>query len=233
VGDPLALHHSDYHAHLYHLALDSGAIKGWRIEQVLGRGGYGAVASARHLPSGRVGALKLTHPDICQKEVDILRRFGGESIPRLLDGPFDLPELGYPASSYVMELADETLAQHFDGYPIRAVPQVRSCSIADKGFYRQLYAWIPYERRERDALAVASAVLAALEAASSHVHGDVCPSNILLFSSGTSSLQAKLADWGNARAYLHGTVDYTLIGRASAKLGGFGVCAGGGCGCGV
>jgi serine/threonine protein kinase len=169
------------------------------------------VARARRSPSD-VGALKLTHPNICDKEVDILRRFGGESIPRLLAGPFDLPELGYPASCYVMELADETLAQHFEGDAIRPVPQVRWCSIADDDFYRQLYAWIPYERRERDALAVASAVLVALETASSHVHGDVCPSNVLLFSLGTVSLRAKLADWGNARAYLRGTVDYTLIG---------------------
>ena len=154
-------------------------VGGYFIEKVLGDGAHGVVYAARDRKTGARAALKLLHPEGAQDPV-LRQRFDREIAAAC--------ELVHP---HVVRMLD--IGALPDGRPWLAMELVDGESLRAR---LDRVKTLPLGH----AIAVASAVLSALEAAHAVgiVHRDVKPENVLLEKSG-GQIVPKLADFGLAR----------------------------------
>jgi hypothetical protein len=152
--------------------LDQGTVvEGYRIEELLGRGGMGTVFRARHVDSGRVVALKL-----------IADRLDGAGDARFRGEGRAQAALDHPNVVTVYDAGDSPHGLYL------AMRLVEGPSLAELIRSRTLGA--------RQALALLAQVAAALDAAhaAGYVHRDVKPHNVLV-----ADDHAYLADFGLTR----------------------------------
>ena len=170
-------------------------LAGYRIEDVLGRGGMGTVYLALHMQLGRKDALKVLSPEVAEDEA-FRRRFITESrLAAGLEHPNIIPIYHAGEAESVLFIAMKYAA----GGTVKDL-------LRKQGL-------LPPET----VLAIGRQIAAALDAAHAKglVHRDVKPANILLDESGQ---HAYLADFGIAKSStmtgvtktgaLLGTVDY-------------------------
>jgi serine/threonine protein kinase len=150
----------------------------YRIEELLGEGGMGAVFKATHVTVGKRFAIKLLHPSV-SKHPDAKRRFTQEAQAAARIGHpaiLDVYDLGEDDGSLymVMELlAGESLAQRVSRGPLPIT----------------------------EALEYAIGVLTALEAAhdANIIHRDIKPANVFLVAGATGSAAVRVLDFGIAK----------------------------------
>ena len=147
---------------------------GYRVEEVVGRGGMGTVYKAAQLSLGRSVAIKVLPSDLATQE-QFLERFHREADA--------LSRLSHPNVVTVFDRGD------VDGQPYLVMEYVEGTSLRDIVRHGPLPA--------DEALRIVSSVLAALEHAHSNgiVHRDIKPENVLLAPGGV----VKVADFGLSR----------------------------------
>lgn len=160
------------------MALDSAIsspFAGYRLDELVARGGMGVVYRATELASGRDVALKLILPDLAEDRL-FRRRFEREA--RLS------AELDHPHAIPVYE------AGECDGHLFLAMKFVDGTDL------RSTIAWMGHLHPRRAALIV-SQVAAALDAAHERglIHRDVKPDNVLL-EARESGVHSYLTDFG-------------------------------------
>ena len=177
-------------------------LDGWRLEEVLGRGGMGVVYRATHTGSGLVCALKVLVPagldcwealQRFRREVKILARLEHPSVVRILQ-----EALEHEPPYFCMELLPGgSLAD-------------RITSAAATSHGRVWNGAIPADRLTALALELAEG-LAAIHARQV-LHRDLKPSNVLF----TAEDQAKLVDFGVSKAL--DLSSFTMTGEVMGTL---------------
>jgi serine/threonine-protein kinase len=149
-------------------------VRGYEVESVLGRGGMGVVYRARHLPLGRLVALKMALAGSCA---------GPNERERFRREAEAVAALRHPNVVQVYDVGDA------DGRSYYTMELMEGGSLASK------LSGAPQTARHAAALlaTLAGAVQAAHEAGV--VHRDLKPGNVLLTADGTP----KVADFGLAR----------------------------------
>ena len=165
---------------------------GYRVEEVIGRGGMGTVYKAHQLSLGRPVAIKVLPEDLAQQE-QFLERFHREADA--------LSRLSHPNVVTVFDRGE------VDGQPYLAMEYVEGTSLRDIVRHGPLPA--------DEALRIVSSVLAALEHAHVNgvVHRDIKPENVLLAQGDV----VKVADFGLSR--LLGPDDLNRLTRTQLVLG--------------
>ncbi|MHC4136203.1 MAG: protein kinase domain-containing protein [Planctomycetota bacterium] len=165
---------------------------GYRVDEVIGRGGMGTVYKAHQLSLGRPVAIKILPSDLAAQE-QFLERFHREADA--------LSRLSHPNVVTVFDRGD------VDGQPYLAMEYVEGTSLRDIVRHGPLPA--------DEALRIVSSVLAALEHAHVNgiVHRDIKPENVLLAQGGV----VKVADFGLSR--LLDPEDSTRLTRTQLVLG--------------
>jgi len=165
---------------------------GYRVEEVVGRGGMGTVYKAAQLSLGRSVAIKVLPSDLATQE-QFLERFHREADA--------LSRLSHPNVVTVFDRGD------LDGQPYLVMEYVEGTSLRDIVRHGPLPA--------DEALRIVSSVLAALEHAHVNgiVHRDIKPENVLLAPGGV----VKVADFGLSR--LLDPEDKTRLTRTQLVLG--------------
>jgi hypothetical protein len=165
---------------------------GYRVDEVIGRGGMGTVYKAHQLSLGRPVAIKVLPSDLATKE-QFLERFHREADA--------LSRLNHPNVVTVFDRGD------VDGQPYLCMEYVEGTSL------REIMRHGPLPADE--ALRIVSCVLTALEHAHENdiVHRDIKPENVLLAQGGV----VKVADFGLSR--LLGPEDVTRLTRTQLVLG--------------
>jgi len=168
------------------------SFSGYRIEEVVGRGGMGTVYKATQLSLGRPVALKILSADLAA-DPQFLDRFHREADV--------LARLSHPNIVAVYDRGE------VDGQPYLAMEYVEGTSL------REIMRSGPLEPAE--ALRIVSSVLSALACAhdSGIIHRDIKPENVLL----AKSSIVKVADFGLSR--LLGSLDETRLTRTQLVLG--------------
>ena len=154
-------------------------IAGYRLDELIGRGGMGVVYRATHVALERQGAVKLIAPDLATNE-DFRRRFQRESkLAASIDHPHVIP---------VFDAGEEA------GQLYVAMRFVEGTDLAELLTERGRLA-------PEEAVAVISQVADGLDAAHAKglVHRDVKPANVLLESRG-AGYHAYLTDFGLVKA---------------------------------
>ena len=154
-------------------------IAGYRLDELIGRGGMGVVYRATHVALERQGAVKLIAPELATNE-DFRRRFQRESkLAASIDHPHVIP---------VFDAGEEA------GQLYVAMRLVEGTDLAELLAERGRLA-------PEEAVAVISQVADGLDAAHARglVHRDVKPANVLLESRGTG-YHAYLTDFGLVKA---------------------------------
>jgi predicted Ser/Thr protein kinase len=167
-------------------------VDGYRIEEVIGRGGMGTVYRATQLSLGRPVAIKVLPADLAEDK-QFLDRFHREADV--------LSKLSHPNIVTVFDRGE------IEGRPYLAMEYIEGTSL------RSLVREGPLVPSE--ALRIVSSVLAALEHAHDHgiVHRDIKPENVLLARANI----VKVADFGLSRL-LEGE-DHTRLTRTHLVLG--------------
>ncbi|MHC4548206.1 MAG: protein kinase domain-containing protein [Planctomycetota bacterium] len=165
---------------------------GYRVDEVIGRGGMGTVYKAHQLSLGRPVAIKILPQDLAEQE-QFLERFHREADA--------LSRLSHPNVVTVFDRGE------IDGQPYLAMEYVEGTSLRDIVNGGPLPA--------NEALRIVSSVLAALEHAHRNgiVHRDIKPENVLLAQGNV----VKVADFGLSR--LLDPVDVTRLTRTQLVLG--------------
>jgi len=165
---------------------------GYRVDEVIGRGGMGTVYKANQLSLGRPVAIKVLSADLVEKK-QFLERFHREADV--------LSRLSHPNVVAVYDRGE------IDGQPYLAMEFVEGTSL------REIVREGPLSSAE--ALRIVSSVLAALECAhdAGIVHRDIKPENVLL----ARNRVVKVADFGLSR--LLGSIDETRLTRTQLVLG--------------
>lgn len=166
----------------------SAYIGSYSILSELGCGGFGTVYLARHKPTGRLAALKLTK-EVVKKDAALIQRFKREiAIMKRLKHP------------NLVRLYDEGITDKGNYYLIS--------EYLPKGNLSE-YCWtrhngiMPY-KKACGLFAQALEGLACLHE-KGYVHRDIKPANILLLKDGKGMYHAKVADFGLARSFvMHG-----------------------------
>jgi ribosomal protein S27E len=160
----------------------------YRTLRQLGEGGYGIVYLARHTPTGRVSALKITREQV-KDDKNLLKRFKREiAIMQALNHP------------NLVRLYGEGVSREGNYYFVSEYLPMGS--LADV-FYAGYEDTMPY----RDACTYISQALDGLTFLheKGYIHRDLKPENILLRKNNKDVITAKVADFGLARSYmLHG-----------------------------
>jgi serine/threonine-protein kinase len=171
-------------------------LAGYRIDELIGRGGMGVVYRAEHLRLGRSAALKLMAPEVAS-DARFRERFLRESrLAGSLDHPNVIPIYDAGEADGLLYLA----MRYVDGTDLRKL----------------LASEAPLDPPR--ASAITTQIAAALDAAHSAglVHRDVKPSNVLLPRSGAGRTEhAYLADFGLTRR----TASESGVTATSAFLG--------------
>ncbi|MDB4935328.1 MAG: Serine/threonine-protein kinase pkn3 [Labilithrix sp.] len=150
----------------------------YRLEELLGEGGMGAVFRAKHLTVGKRFAIKLLHASVSDHP-DAKRRFTREAQaaarighPAILD-VYDLGEDGGSLYMVMALLEGESLAQRVSRGPLPIT----------------------------EAIQYALGVLEALEAAhgASIIHRDIKPANVFLVAGATGREAVRVLDFGIAK----------------------------------
>jgi serine/threonine protein kinase len=155
-----------------------GSVLGkYRLERVLGRGGFGTVYRARHVVLDNVVALKLMRPSVIRSRPALLRLLTEEARFAARIDHANVVRVHDVATSH-----DHTyiVMEHIDGPDLSVMMRHRGA--------------LPYRMVVRILRHVTAALAAGL--AEDLVHRDVKPSNILLTRAGVT----KLADFGLARS---------------------------------
>ena len=173
----------------------------YRLEQLLGRGGMGAVYAGLHIELERPAAIKLLLPDLVA-DTQALERFRREARaaarlnhPNVAD-TYDYGLIPGGEAYIVMELVEgQTLREYTN--PARALPFIEAVLIAHQ---------------------VADGVEAAHR--SQIIHRDLKPSNIILARDHHGAVQAKVVDFGIAKLK-EGTIgdSATLLTSAGSLIG--------------
>jgi len=165
---------------------------GYRVDEVIGRGGMGTVYKAHQISLGRPVAIKVLPEDLAQQE-QFLERFHREADA--------LSRLSHPNVVTVFDRGE------VDGQPYLAMEYVEGTSLRDIMRDGPLPA--------DEALRIVSSVLTALEHAHVNgvVHRDIKPENVLLAPGGV----VKVADFGLSR--LLGPDDLKRLTRTQLVLG--------------
>jgi predicted Ser/Thr protein kinase len=165
---------------------------GFRIDEVVGRGGMGTVYKGTQLSLGRFVAIKVLTKDLAE-DPQFLERFHREADV--------LSRLNHPNVVTVFDRGE------VDGRPYLVMEYVEGTSV------REIMREGPLEPHE--ALRIVSSVLAALTHAheKSIIHRDIKPENVLLARGGV----VKVADFGLSR--LLGPEDGTRLTRTHLILG--------------
>ncbi|MBI5864178.1 MAG: serine/threonine protein kinase [Planctomycetes bacterium] len=171
----------------------------YRITGVLGQGGMGIVLDARHATLNRRVALKFLHPE----------RIGDASaIARFVAEANSQDKLSHPNIVTLIDVFESA------GVPVLVMEFVAGCSLDQR------------IRKEPLSLAAVRSIFTQVMQALEHAHGervihrDIKPGNILLSDPLGAAPQAKLADFGLARAETTSgpatnlTATYQIVGTA-------------------
>jgi serine/threonine-protein kinase len=158
----------------------------YRLERVIGIGGFGAVYRARHVVAGNVVAIKLMRPSVIRSRPELLRLLAEEARFAAQIDHANVVRVHDVATSNEHTYI---IMEHVDGPDLRVMIKRRGA--------------LPYMMVIRILRHIAAALAAGF--AENLIHRDVKPSNILLTRSGVT----KLADFG--LAYSRSAADTTGI----------------------
>jgi len=153
----------------------------YRLDKVLGRGGWATVYQVRDLQRGEDAALKLLSPEL-RKQAAAVRRF--------IDEAQTLVRLNHPHVVTVWECGQS------DRYVFIVMELLKGLSLAD-----EIVTQAPLETER--AVRIALQILEGLAAAHDRglVHRDLKPDNVLMVDTGRETF-AKVADFGIARSVI-------------------------------
>lgn len=169
----------------------------YRIGEIIGEGGMGAVYAATVLQSGRKVALKRLHPELAS-DTDAVRRFQREA-----------RAAGATGHVNVVDVIDLGYAE--DGAPYLAMELLEGESLASRLSRGRL--------EPGHAVDVALQTLSGLDAVHAHgvIHRDLKPDNIFLAAEGPQTI-VKILDFGISKMHAPGDVTDNLT-RTGTAIG--------------